>query len=503
MIRKLAKPIDAAAIILLDSSLGKVLWARRNPKLKFLGGFHSFPGGKVDESDSLSEVRNSTRENAKYIACAVRELFEEVGVLLVRNGDKLTSGQIVSLHDDLISGRNTFAGILDLWGLWIDAEDFKYTGVWTTPEFSPIRFKTHFFLARCPPKQKPYPAITELQEIEFIDPKEGIDQWAKSKVLIAPPVLISLKELAENKESKSVGINAEEVTQKLVRKSADVSGDIYHIELNSRLICFPLKTKTLPPATHTNCFIVGKEEFVVIDSATTSEDELRKLIRLIDGFIEKGYACKEIIVSHLHKDHFGGETKLRQHLRDKFEIDVPISAHRITIESLEGIVEFDRAIQDNQTYKLKDRDGGHFELVSLHTPGHARGHLCFYDHEFGFLLSSDNIVGQGTVVIAPPEGNMIDYFESLERMKNLENLNFICGSHGAAIYDGKGKIEEYIKHRLDREEQVLQIAENNTLDHAEIAAQIYDGLDDRLMPLAIATVEAHLEKLSAEGRIGA
>ena len=165
MNKKPAVPKDASAIILLDGDLTRVVWAERNPKLKFLGGFHSFPGGKLDQDDSLVDVRNCTDpQNARLIACAVREVFEEIGVLLVRNGEKLTRGQRVSLHDDLISGRFSFAEILKMWGLWLDAEDFLDTGFWTTPEFSPVRFKTRFFLAVCPPKQEPYAAISELQK---------------------------------------------------------------------------------------------------------------------------------------------------------------------------------------------------------------------------------------------------------------------------------------------------------------------------------------------------
>ena len=201
MNQKFATPKDAAAIILLNHDQTKVLWARRNPKLKFLGGFHGFPGGKVDEDDSLIKVENcADAETAKLIACAVREVFEEVGVLLTRGGDKLTKGQRVSLHNDLINKVFPFSEILETWGLWIDAEDFFYTGFWTTPEFSPYRFKTRFYIAICPRKQKPYPAITELQEIEFIESKKAVELWAKSHVLIAPPVLISLQKLSEEIE---------------------------------------------------------------------------------------------------------------------------------------------------------------------------------------------------------------------------------------------------------------------------------------------------------------
>jgi glyoxylase-like metal-dependent hydrolase (beta-lactamase superfamily II)/8-oxo-dGTP pyrophosphatase MutT (NUDIX family) len=493
--KKPATPRIAAATILLDQDSSKVLWARRNPELKFLGGFHGFTGGKIDPYDSQTEVRNcSEPAMAPLIAGAAREMFEEIGILLVRNGDKLTVGQRASLHDDLISGRSTFAEILELWGLWIDAEDFVYTGFWTTPEFSPMRFKTHFFIAVCPPKQKPYRAVTEMQEIEFIEARKAFHLWETSKVLLAPPVLITIKELAENSEIESVAKN-------LLEKSTNCDGNINYIELHSRLICLPLRTETLPPATHTNCFIVGRREFVIIDAATPFSDEQEKLFEVVDEFIEKGYECKEICVSHLHPDHFGGETALQKHLNIKFNSDIPISAHQITAGSLAGKVKIDRLIENEQTYTLKDKNGDSFQLTALHTPGHARGHLCFYDKEFGFLLSSDNVVGLGTVVIAPPEGNMIDYLDSLEGMKNLPGLNFLCGSHGSAVFNAKTKIEGYIEHRREREEQVLQAVKLGLKKPSEIVPNVYTGLDPQLIPLAEKSVQAHLEKLISEDRI--
>ncbi|MGI8545506.1 MAG: MBL fold metallo-hydrolase, partial [Aridibacter sp.] len=222
---------------------------------------------------------------------------------------------------------------------------------------------------------------------------------------------------------------------------------------------------------------------------------------LIDEFIEKGHSCKEIIISHLHPDHIGGETALKKHLQKKFNLDIPISAHKITAESIKDKVKVEKFIEDIESYTLKDSKSKNFEIKALHTPGHARGHLCFYDEEYGFLLSSDNVVGQGTVLIAPPEGNMIDYLNSLVRMKNLPNLNFLCGSHGTAIYDAKGKIGDYINHRLERENQVLQSVRQGAENPFEIVKQIYAGLDSALIPLAEKSVEAHLEKLEQEGKI--
>ncbi len=517
---KIAVPKDAASVILLNDA-GEVLWAQRNPALKFLGGYHAFPGGKLETSDEKVKVKNcEDDELAKFIACAVRETFEEVGVLLVRNGDKLTIGQRASLHDDLISNRMTFAEILELWVLWIDAADFFYTGFWTTPAFSPVRFKTRFFLAVCPPKQKPYPAITELQNIEFIKPVDALKLWKSSQVLIAPPVFISLQtltktfspqrrrdaeifrnKLQKNKfdfENLSFSAFLRLCGENLLKKAEKFDGNINYLEMNSRLICFPLKSETLPPATHTNCFIVGREKFIVIDAASNDEAEQRKLFDLIDSFAARGFICDTIVVTHLHQDHYGGETALQKYLREKFGRKIPISAHQLTAESLRGKVKIERFIADNEVFELKDEHGKSFELTALHTPGHARGHLCFYDSEFGFLLAGDNIVGTGSVLIAPPEGNMRSYLNSLERMKNLPNLRFLCGSHGSAIFEAKAKIESYIAHRLDREQKILDAIKTGAKTPREIVEKVYQDISPKLWELAEKSVQAHLEKIESE-----
>ncbi len=494
MNQKSATPRDASAVILLNQDESKVLWAQRNPKIAFLGGFHAFPGGKTDEGDAQISVKNcADKDLEKFIVSAVRELFEEAGVLLVRGGEKLTKGQRISLHDDLISNRSSFGEILADWNLWIDAKDFFYTGYWTTPKFSPVRFKTRFFIAKCPPKQTPYAAISEMQNVEFITPKDALRRWANSEVLIAPPVLISLQELAKN---ETAGL--QKSIKNLLEKSQNCDGEIDYIELNPHIICFPLKTETLPPATHTNCFIVGRKEFIVIDAASKDDAELAKLFELVDSFIAKGFSCKEIIVSHLHKDHFGGETVLQNHFRAKFGLEVPVSAHKTTAESLQGKVEFQKFLEADEIIKLKDEAGASFEIKALHTPGHARGHLCFYDEELGFLLSSDNVVGTGTVVIAPPEGDMTDYLASLELMKNLPNLQHLCGSHGSAIFDAKTKIEQYIAHRLEREKQVLEALQNGAKTAEGIAGIIYQNLNPNIFPLAVKSVEAHLAKIEKD-----
>lgn len=527
MNQKSAAPRDASAVILLNETGDKVLWARRNPSLAFLGGWHAFPGGKLDAPDAEVEVKNcADAETGKFIVCAVREAFEEAGVLLVRNGEKLTRGQRASLHDDLISGRMTFGEILAHWNLWIDAADFFYTGFWTTPQFSPVRFKTRFFLAVCPPKQQPFAAITELENVEFIAPENALDRWRRSEVLISPPVLLSLKTLAErlpqrrgdaleinkNLTAKSDNKNQSFPTaisikssaplrlcgEKLLENSNAARGEIRYIEFNSRVICFPLKTETLPPATHTNCFIVGREKFVVIDAASKDSAEQNALHALVGSLVEKNYECQAIIVTHRHPDHFGGETALQTHLREKFNLQIPLAAHQLTAEKLAGKVKFQKFIEDGEFYDLQDESDADFQLQTIHTPGHASGLLAFYDAEFGFLLSGDNVINSSSVVIAPPDGNLKDYLHSLEKLRDLPNLKFLCGSHGSAIFDAKKKIESYIAHRIEREKQILEAIKNGAKTAREIVEKVYVDLKPELVRLAEKSVEAHLEKIQEE-----
>jgi len=288
-------------------------------------------------------------------------------------------------------------------------------------------------------------------------------------------------------------------SKKLLENSQAAAGNIQYIELNPRVLCFPLKTETLPPATHTNCFVVGRKKFVVIDAASKNDSEQDALHGLIDSFVEKDFECRAIITTHLHRDHMGGETVLQAHLREKFDLKIPLAAHRLTADGLAGKIDFQKYIEDGEAFNLEDEDGKPFELKTLHTPGHARGLLAFYDEEFGFLLSGDNVINSSSVVIAPPEGNLKNYLASLERLRDLPNLRFLCGSHGAAVFDAKGKIESYIAHRLEREKQIIKAIENDVKTAREIVERVYTDISPALYDLAEKSVEAHLEKLREEG----
>src|SRR5712692_8959850 len=306
-------PKDAAAVILLrphtDPDNPEVYLVKRSPKLAFLGGFHAFPGGQREASDSEARVDNcNEQESAAMISCAARELFEEVGVLLARGSQTLTTGQLASLFDDLESKRMSWPELLRHYGLHLDASDFTFVGRWVTPSFAPRRFDTWFFLVSSPPKQEPrVTPDSELESGEWITARDAHAKWERSEVIAVPPVLHALETLAG-------GLTDDLVERFLSVPEADRE-PTRRIEFHPNYICFPVRTKTLPPATHTNSYLIyTSREILVIDPGSSYEDEQQALAACVDELIAEGRMVREIILTHVHPDHVAGVNAVNDHL---------------------------------------------------------------------------------------------------------------------------------------------------------------------------------------------
>ncbi len=515
-------PKDAAAVILLrhntNPSNPEVFWVKRSTKLAFLGGFYAFPGGQRDADDADIVVENcDDPESAAMISCAAREVFEETGVLLARGAETLTAGQRASLLDDLESKRMSWPGLLKHYGLHLDANDFTFVGRWLTPPFAPRRFDTRFFLVNCPAKQEPRvdrdkeSSLTvgllppgsgrqqpraageaELESGQWIATREAYAKWERSKVLAVPPVLHALKTL-------SSGLADDLVSRFLSTPNAHRK-PVRRIEFQPNYICFPVRTKTLPPATHTNAYLIyNSSEILIIDPGSSYEDEQQALAACVDDLIAQGRSVNQIVLTHVHPDHIAGVNALNYHFKETQGASVPVAAHSLTAESLKNQVSVDRFIEDNEVLELNGEPS--IKLRALHTPGHARGHLCFHDERTGALLTGDNIVGYGSVLVNPPEGNMHDYLLSLARMHTLPNLSFLFPGHGPAIANPYEKIDEYISHRLQREELILAAVRDGASTPKEIVAMVYTDVSPKAHAMAERAVLAHLEKLEADGLV--
>ena len=207
----------------------------------------------------------------------------------------------------------------------------------------------------------------------------------------------------------------------------------------------PVKTFTLPPATHTNP-IYSERRTGSVSTAATPFRGTGKLCDYIEHVTKlRGGQLSQIWLTHQHKDHIGAVDRLRE------RFGAEVVAHRETARALEGELVVDRCVEDNHLFELARHEGrAPFRWRALHTPGHAAGHFCFWDEDRGHLITGDLILGIGTVLIAPPEGNMTQYLASLERMKHHAG-GFIFPAHGPPVATTQALIETYITHRLKRE----------------------------------------------------
>lgn len=491
-------PKDAAAIILLRANTNpnnpEVFWVKRSTKLAFLGGYRAFPGGQRESSDAEVNVAGcDDEERAAMISCAARELFEEVGVLLARGAEALTSGQRKSLLDDLESGRMTWPQLLEHYGLRLAGDDFTFAGRWVTPPFAPRRFDTWFFLANCPAKQEPH--ITEDSELEsgeWVAARDAYERWQGSKIIVVPPVLHAMKTLARGLGDDLISrfLSVPEANREIARP----------MEFQPSYICFPVRTPTKPPATHTNCYLIySSKELLIVDPGSPYEEEQQALADCVDQLLAGGRTAREIIITHVHPDHIAGVNSLNGHLVAKHDGRIPVAAHRLTAESSKGQIAVDRFIEDDDAIELAGEPA--IRLRALFTPGHARGHLCFYDEHSGALLSGDNVVGVGSVLIDPTDGNMTEYLTSLKRMRSLPHLSVLFCGHGPPVANPYEKIDAYIAHRLEREDMILAAVSEGASTPAEIVARVYTDVSPKAHAMAERAVLAHLEKLEKDGLV--
>lgn len=233
------------------------------------------------------------------------------------------------------------------------------------------------------------------------------------------------------------------------------------------------------PSVHTlegtNTWIVAAPDegpTVVIDPGPDDAGHLEEVARAAGR-------VAAVTVTHDHPDHAPGAARFAE------SVDAPLLAFR-----LEGADH----LRDGQMIRA-----GALEVIAVHTPGHTSDHVVFHVEAEGALFTGDAVLGRGTSFIDPPDGDLVQYLRSLERMTQLRPRTIYPG-HGPIVLDAAGKLRGYIDHRGEREEQIVAALGDGKVSIPDIVGVVYAEYPAEVHELAARSVLAHLLKLEHEGR---
>ncbi|MEO5618432.1 MAG: MBL fold metallo-hydrolase [Candidatus Eisenbacteria bacterium] len=489
---------ESAAVVLVRGA-GESLetfWVRRSDEVPFMPGFHAFLGGKVDAQDAELEVRGTASEfESAARACAIRETFEEAGVLVGLEGNATPHdgaprfagvepagprpAGLAAARDELLAGRVTFPELARAHDWRFSAEALLPAGSWTTPPFASQRFDACYYLARLPEGQNPIILPGELASGEWVRPMDALARYRAGEAVFAAPILWTLIALAEGEAG---------LAERLANGPERSIQPVPRVELTWGIVLHAMPTRPLPPATHTNAYLIGEKDMVILDPGSGDAGALAQLFGLIDHLATEGRKLRMVLVSHHHSDHWGGVEAVRARYK------VPVAAHALTGEH----VRIDVALSDGERIPLSPglRE---WNLRVIHTPGHSRDHLCFLHEASDSLFCGDLIAGAGTVVIDPPDGDMGDYLKSLERLIALKP-RLLLPAHGSPNGAPAGRLRGLVAHRLQREARVLAALDATGRPLADLVPAVYADVKPELWPYAERSLLAHLLKLESDGR---
>jgi ribonuclease/clavin/mitogillin len=448
-----APVLDAVTAVLLHGD--ELYLVRRNPALPAFSGYHAFPGGKVDRTDADAALPGAlfAGHAPRLLRALARELQEELAFDL---WDAAERGHV---------------------------EELLNLGEITTPAFAPLRFRTWFYKIVLRERPSFVPDPGEATEGGWLKVSEWRRRYAAGQLLAAPPTSLTIDALARDLALRELPP---------FPGTFDPERDIPWIEPLAGLRILLVRSNTLPPAEHTNVFWLGGAGAprVVVDPSPADRAELERLYRSLDAF-----GVDLVFLTHHHPDH----REFADEIARRYGVPLGLSAdtrERIARKAGAGFFEgLDVRIygEGDELTRWQDQ-----RVVLLSVPGHDEGQLAPMAESRAWCIVGDLIQGIGTVVIAPPEGDMGKYFASLKRVIELDP-GVIIPSHGLAL-GGTHYLKQALRHREERESQVL-VRHEAGLSEDQILAEVYRAIDPRLLPLARLNIRSHLAKLREEGRV--
>lgn len=520
----------AATILLLrDCAAGiEVLMTRRSLTASFAPGAFVFPGGTVDETDRRTAAAYCTDrferhsgadpEMAPFACAAIREAFEELGILLAHAADDLPVAEplrstLDRSHDGALFEQLAAAGARPA----LDA--VHALAHWITDRDLPKRFDTWFFVARMPEGQQPDADGHEQFEPVWVSPADALARHEKGDFNIIFPTIRTLRMLRDFRSVAQVidhcrtqqqvwtscpraGLTGDRVERFTEDETAygelelvSPDGRITHrldwqheravpLARNLQRLTAPNPGRMTGPGTNT--YLVGDNDcgFLVIDPGPDDFSHIARIHALV------GERLQAIICTHAHQDHSPGAAPLKS-LTGATIMGRQTGPHF----NPEWAFTPDRVLRDGDRIQIGDTT-----LRVIHTPGHTEHHICLLMEEDEILISGDHILNGSTTVITPPDGNMRDYLQSLERLRG-ERFDLIAPAHGHVLGRAQHEIERLIAHRFKRENKVIDALlahSHGTLD--ELVELAYDDTPRVMYGAAKRSLLAHLLKLREDGR---
>jgi glyoxylase-like metal-dependent hydrolase (beta-lactamase superfamily II)/8-oxo-dGTP pyrophosphatase MutT (NUDIX family) len=530
----LPPPRPAATVVVLrDGAQGiETLLLRRAERGDHNSGAWVFPGGLLDAADRHARAYAGTFDAAGAAArlkiepdaaldhwiAAVRECFEECGLLYAT--PPVPPERLQGWRVPLALGQRHLAELCAAEGLTLALDQLVYLSHWITPVGRAKRFDTRFFVARAPAQQQAVHDDGELVEERWLSPADALAAGPALKLMTPTRKTLELLQRFGDVEAVLAWARARPEVPAILGRTAigaqgerpvapdepawveigrldpagrgHVSCEIrpgVPVRLSERVIRVTADNGSVMTGPGTNSYLVGggpRNAWAVIDPGPADPSHVDALLAAAPGRIEW------ILATHTHRDHSPACALLK--LRTGAPVAGRLADHP---EWQDTSFVPDRLLHGGETIVL---DGA--TLVVVHTPGHASNHLCYLLEEEKTLFTGDHVMQQSTVVINPPDGDMAAYLASLRALLERD-FDWLAPGHGFLMAPARQAFEKIIAHRLRREAKVLAALRALGPARAEaLLASVYDDVPERMHPVALRSLQAHLIKLQEEGRAG-
>ncbi len=532
----------ATVLLLRDGPQGfEVLMTRRSATASFAPGAYVFPGGGIDAADAQAHGMSSRRASQSdtqltQAIAAIRESFEELGVLLAVGAD----GSPVP--PDMVAALDRHAPFFaqcEQHSLQLTAHGVFTLAHWVTDRDLPRRFDVPFLVARMPEGQTPVADEAEQFEPVWVRPVEALARHAAGGFFMIFPTIRTLERLQAFADVDAVLVACAATEQPLWTSCPRAGllggqearymehempygelalvcpdGQILHsldwqttqpVRLLKNLMRLTAPNPGVMTGPGTNSYLVGQAAtgFIVIDPGPNDPGHIQRLFDATAGDI------RAIVCTHSHPDHSPAAAPLQALCEQRTGRKPPVLGLPSAPTARAGS-QFvpDRVLQNSELLEQltpgPDADlAQKSTLQVIYTPGHAANHLCLLLLQDGLLFSGDHILNGSTTIVDPPDGNMTDYLQSLDVLSAAcaqHSIDYILPAHGYALAQPLGVIAHLTAHRLKREAKVLaamQALPTGSLD--DWVPLAYDDTPPRLWPVAKRSLLAHVQRLRTVG----